>query len=203
MNHPYTCLYCVQSFYLYNIAELLWYGKVLFLLLLYLSWGVVQCDICVSLLFVQYRYIPICNTKQYIYMTNYTPLHHSRTCCTCITINTLILEVHVYNKDIQIVSLQQVQLAQSVEHQTSDLRLVGSSPTMGKIFFILYCVAFDALLAGRLAQYKCNQEWRPSETYRCIERMIIWKKMAAALVPRTHFFKKSALSKQYTHTPFK
>ena len=36
-------------------------------------------DLCVSLLFVLYRYIQICNTKQYIYKTNYTLFHHSRT----------------------------------------------------------------------------------------------------------------------------
>ena len=38
-------------------------------------------DLCVYLLFVQYRYIPICNTKQYIYMykTNYALCHHSHT----------------------------------------------------------------------------------------------------------------------------
>ena len=36
-------------------------------------------DLCVSLLFVQYTYIPICNTKQYIYKTDYALLHPSRT----------------------------------------------------------------------------------------------------------------------------
>ena len=36
-------------------------------------------DLCVSLLFVQYTYIPICNTKQYIYKIDYALLHHSRT----------------------------------------------------------------------------------------------------------------------------
>ena len=29
--------------------------------------------------FVQYRYIPIFNTKQYMYKTNYALIHHSRT----------------------------------------------------------------------------------------------------------------------------
>ena len=50
---------------------------------------------------------------------------------------------------------------------------------------ILYFVAFDALLAGRLVPYKWNQAWRSSEVYRCIERIIIWKKMAAVLAPST------------------
>ena len=35
-------------------------------------------DLCVPLLFVQYSYIPICNTKHYIYKTKYAQLHHSR-----------------------------------------------------------------------------------------------------------------------------
>ena len=34
----------MQSFYLNNIADKLWYGKILFFLLLYLTWGVVQCE---------------------------------------------------------------------------------------------------------------------------------------------------------------
>ena len=37
-------------------------------------------DLCDSLLFVQYTYdIPICNTKQYIYKTDYVLLHNSGT----------------------------------------------------------------------------------------------------------------------------
>ena len=36
-------LHSVQSFYRNNIAELLWYGKILFFLHLYL-WGVAQCE---------------------------------------------------------------------------------------------------------------------------------------------------------------
>ena len=40
---------------------------------------VVKQDLCVSLLFAQYRYIPICNTKQYMYKTKYDLLHNSRT----------------------------------------------------------------------------------------------------------------------------
>ena len=54
-------------------------------------------DFCVSLLFVQYRYITICNTKQYIYKTKYALLHHSRT-----TGRTCIFKGHlnstVFNK---------------------------------------------------------------------------------------------------------
>ena len=67
-------------------------------------------------------------------------------------------------------SIHQARLAQSVEHQTLNRRVVGSSPTVDKNFFILYFVASDALLAGRLAPCKWNQAWRPSELYMCIER---------------------------------
>ena len=67
-------------------------------------------------------------------------------------------------------SIHQARLAQSVEHQTLNRRVVGSSPTLDKKFFILYFVASDALLAGRLAPCKWNQAWRPSELYMCIER---------------------------------
>ena len=45
-----------------------------------------------------------------------------------------VLEVHVCYKVIKIESSQQARLAQSVEHQTSDLRVVGSGPTVGKNF---------------------------------------------------------------------
>ena len=41
---------------------------------------------------------------------------------------------------------------------------------MDKEFIILYFVASDALLSGRLVPCKWNQAWRPSELYRCIER---------------------------------
>ena len=67
-------------------------------------------------------------------------------------------------------SIHQARLAQSVEHQTLNRRVVGSNPTVNKKFFILYFVASNALLAGRLAPYKWNQAWRPSELYMCIER---------------------------------
>ena len=67
-------------------------------------------------------------------------------------------------------SIHQARLAQSVEHQTLNRRVVGSSPTVDKKFFILYFVASDALLAGRLAPCKWNQAWRPSELYMYIER---------------------------------
>ena len=41
----YTCLHSVQSFYPNSIAGLLCYGKTMFFLHLYLTRGVVQCEI--------------------------------------------------------------------------------------------------------------------------------------------------------------
>ena len=51
-------------------------------------------------------------------------------------------------------SIYQARLAQSVEHQTWNQRVVGSIPTVDKEFFILYFGASDVLLAGRLALCK-------------------------------------------------
>ena len=51
-------------------------------------------------------------------------------------------------------SIHQARLAQSVEDQTLNRRIVGSSLTVDKKVFILYFVASDALLAGRLAPCK-------------------------------------------------
>ena len=43
-------------------------------------------------------------------------------------------------------------------------------------FFILHFVAFNALLAGQPVPFKWNQAWHSSKVYRCIERMVFWKK---------------------------
>ena len=56
-------------------------------------------------------------------------------------------------------------VAKSVEHRTTNIKIVGSSPTLGNKFFILSFVAFDALLTDRLVPYKWNQasqDERPS-----------------------------------------
>ena len=51
-------------------------------------------------------------------------------------------------------NIHQARLAESVEHQTWNLRVVGSSPTVDKEFFIFNFVASDPLLAGRLVPCK-------------------------------------------------
>ena len=50
------------------------------------------------------------------------------------------------------------------------IKVIKASAHSFKQFFILYFVASDALLAGRLVPCKWNQAWRPSELYMCIER---------------------------------
>ena len=51
-------------------------------------------------------------------------------------------------------SIHKARLAQSVEHQTWNRRVEGSSPTLDKEFFILHFVASHALLAGQLVPCK-------------------------------------------------
>ena len=47
---------------------------------------------------------------------------------------TLVSGVHVCDKVILMANIEQARLAQSVEHQTSNLRVVSSSPVVGKNF---------------------------------------------------------------------
>ena len=84
--------------------------------LVFACWKLTR-DLCVSLLFVQieYRYIPICNTE-YIYKTKCALLNQSRT-----SMYTLVWDVHVCIKVIQIVQLSSAPLDQSIELQISGL----------------------------------------------------------------------------------
>ena len=60
----------------------------------------------------------------------------------------------------------------SSDGRASDLKTQGCGfeSQCGQKIFILYFVASDALLEGRLVQSKWNQAWRPSKVYRYIER---------------------------------
>ena len=60
----------------------------------------------------------------------------------------------MYKVNLKNTAFNKVRVAQSVERQTTDLRIVGSNPTVCKKNFSLYFVAFDAHLAGRLVPYK-------------------------------------------------
>ena len=44
----------------------------------------------------------------------------------------VITPIHAYSSGVEVASAR---LAQSVEHQTLNLRVVGSSPTLGEVFF--------------------------------------------------------------------
>ena len=49
--------------------------------------------------------------------------------------------------------LHQVQawLAQSVEHETLNLRVVGSSPTLGEIYFLHFSLKLSSILEGSIS----------------------------------------------------
>ena len=63
---------------------------------------------------------------------------------------------HVNRTDVN-----KARVAQLVGHQTSDLRVVGSSPTLDKNFSFCIFFAFDALLAGRLVPYEIKHDVYP------------------------------------------
>ena len=103
------------------------------------------------LLFRQYRYIPICNTIQYMYKIKYAVCHHPR---TYTNVYNGMGKTCMFKGHFNRTSFVKAWVSQSVEHQAKNLKIVGSSPTVGIIFSFLYFVAFDAFLARRLATYK-------------------------------------------------
>ena len=84
-------------------------------------------DLCVSLLFVQYRYILICNTTQYMR----AQFHHPRT-YTNLYIG--ISSTCVFKGNFNRTPFINARLSQSVEHRATILKVVGSSPTVDKHF---------------------------------------------------------------------
>ena len=97
------------------------------------AWRKQTQDLLISSLFLQNRYAPICNIKKYIYKTKYTLLHHSRT-CMYINIYIGIESTCMYKGHLNRTAFIKANVAQSVEHQTTTLRVLGSSPTVGKTF---------------------------------------------------------------------
>ena len=87
-------------------------------------------ELCVSLLFVQYKYIPIRSTKQHMYKTKYALLHHSRTNYVYIGIGNICMYKRHFNRKAFI----RAQKAHSVEHQATNLKVFGSSPTVSNNF---------------------------------------------------------------------
>ena len=87
--------------------------------------------VCLFAFCTIYRYICQCVTQ------NSTFTRQNTLFCIIlvhITMYTTVLRGHVCNKVIQIDSSQEARLAQSREYQTSNLRVVGSSPTDGRNF---------------------------------------------------------------------
>ena len=83
-------------------------------------------DLCVSLLFVQYRYTSICNTKKSTFTRQNTFYF---TILEIVPMYTLVSEGHVtmFKCYLNSTAVNKVRVAKLVEHQTSDLRVVGSS----------------------------------------------------------------------------
>ena len=60
----------------------------------------------------------------------------------------------MYKSHFNITAFIKTRVDQSVEHRATNRKVVGASPIVDKIFLNLHFVAFDVLLAGRLAPYK-------------------------------------------------
>ena len=61
----------------------------------------------------------------------------------CLKETQLVVEVYLFILQICLLNLLSIvstaRLAQSVEHETLNLGVVGSSPTLGELFFICFC----------------------------------------------------------------
>ena len=114
-------------------------------------------EFCVFLLFVQYRYCPICNTNQHMYNTKY------------------FLRYYVH----------QPRLAHSFGPLPSNLKVVYSSPIGARIcqFIFFFSLPRTLRMSTEPIQMQSSMTFIWGNACRCIERMIIWKKMAAVLVP--------------------
>ena len=71
-------------------------------------------------------------TKQYIYKIKYSLLYHSQIYAI---VYIGIVSTYMYKGHLNNTALNKVLVAMSVEHRTSDLRSVGSNPTVGKKCF--------------------------------------------------------------------
>ena len=88
---------------------------------------------------------------QYMHKTKYDVLHHPRTYSN---VYIVIGSTCMYKGHLNRTAFVKARVAQSVEDQATNHKIVGSSPTVDKKKIILYFVAFDTLLAGRLVSYK-------------------------------------------------
>ena len=119
-------------------------------------------------------------TKQHIYKTNYTLLHHSRIYAN---VYIGIGSTFMYKDHLSNSAFNKVRVAQSVEHRTTDLRVVGSNPTVDKNFS--FCILPLLTRTWQVDWYHTNEikhdvhpKYIGSKRERSFER-----KMAAILVP--------------------
>ena len=139
-------------------------------------------------------YIPICNTKQYVYKIKYVLPHHAWTYTNvCIGIGSTCMYKGHWNSTTFI----KARVAQSVYHQRIRTRIYHQNsstrisvyvqgyiikiqiaglwvrvlPPWARISHFVFCT--NPILAGRLARHKLNPAWRSFEVHRCIERMQI------------------------------
>ena len=151
-------------------------------LVVFACWKQTQ-DVCVSLLFVQYRYL-------FQYATQ------NSTCTRQNTLYFIILKlipiyIHWFRKYMYVIrsfksySFHQTRLAQSVEHQTWIQRVVGSSPTVGKNFS--FCIFSLSMRSWQVIWSRANEikhDVHPRYIHVGAKREWPFKsKMAAVLVP--------------------
>ena len=73
-----------------------------------------------------------------MYNTKYAFLYHSRTDINeCIGIGS----THIFKSNLNETAIIKSRLAQWVEHRTTNLKVVSSSPTIGKKFFLFFSLA--------------------------------------------------------------
>ncbi len=83
-------------------------------------------------------------------------------------------------------------LAQSVEHETLNLRVVGSSPTLGAQTFYLYFIFFQVLFRMNfLAVLLCLAMNRPYQFYYFVPLVSFWFTMQYAMMACPPQVKKS------------
>ena len=104
------------------------------------------------------------------YKTKHAPLYHSRTYSNeYIGIGSTYMYKGHFFRTAFIKALE----AQSKEHQTTNLKVVSSSPTVGKNFS--FCILSLSTCSWQFDWSHLNESMTLIWGNMCIERMIIWK----------------------------
>ena len=107
------------------------------------------------------RYISMCSTKQYMYKTKYALIHHSRT-YTNVYIG--IWSTYIYVKShFNRKAFIKARATQSVEYRATNLKVVGSSPTVSKNFS--FCILSLSMRSWQVnwSHKKEIKAWHSSE----------------------------------------